>query len=112
MAEKGNKKKAIKISNFTINICKKLKIWYNNFIGISPSGKATVSESVMRWFESNYPSHNVATRLNSLVVFIQKQLRPLACCSLSPQIQVICGVPVLIKPRLISLVVFIQKHLE
>ena len=26
-------------------------------IGVSPSGKATDSDSVIRWFESSYPSH-------------------------------------------------------
>ncbi len=30
----------------------------NMHIGVSPSGKATVSESVMRWFESIYPSQS------------------------------------------------------
>ena len=33
--------------------------YYNGvvFIGVSPSGKATDSDSVIRWFESSYPSH-------------------------------------------------------
>ena len=29
-------------------------------IGVSPSGKATDSDSVIRWFESSYPSQNRA----------------------------------------------------
>ena len=28
-----------------------------SYIGVSPSGKATDSDSVIRWFESSYPSH-------------------------------------------------------
>ena len=29
-------------------------------IGVSPSGKATDSDSVIRWFESSHPSHEKA----------------------------------------------------
>ena len=45
--------KTLKI-NKKCDIIEKLN---ENFIGVSPSGKAVVSESTMRWFESNYPSH-------------------------------------------------------
>ncbi len=31
-------------------------IYNNNVIGVSPSGKATDSDSVIRWFKSSYPS--------------------------------------------------------
>ena len=38
-----------------------LRFGYNmklsKHIGVSPSGKATDSDSVIRWFESSYPSH-------------------------------------------------------
>lgn len=39
---------------FSSEIDKILKVIY---IGVSPSGKATDSDSVIRWFESSYPSH-------------------------------------------------------
>ena len=31
------------------------------FIGVSPSGKATDFDSVMRWFESSYPSFIISS---------------------------------------------------
>ena len=31
-------------------------IYNDNVIGVSPSGKATDSDSVIRWFKSSYPS--------------------------------------------------------
>ena len=34
-------------------------------IGVSPSGKATDSDSVIRWFESSYPSQIVIIRTSS-----------------------------------------------
>ena len=34
------------------------RVCYNKTdLGVSPSGKATDSDSVIRWFESSYPSH-------------------------------------------------------
>ena len=33
------------------------KLYRQLNIGVSPSGKATDSDSVIRWFESSYPSH-------------------------------------------------------
>ena len=50
-----------------------LKSWHavanTIFIGVSPSGKATVSESVMRWFKSNYPSQTWSTNKTRFVFF-------------------------------------------
>ena len=37
-------------------------------IGVSPSGKATDSDSVIRWFESSYPSQIVIIRTSSYFV--------------------------------------------
>ena len=34
-------------------------------IGVSPSGKATDSDSVIRWFKSSYPSHFGIIRTSS-----------------------------------------------
>ena len=47
---KTEQKCLIKSTNFA-------KIARYKFIGVSPSGKATDSDSVIRWFESSYPSH-------------------------------------------------------
>ena len=41
-------------------------------IGVSPSGKALVSESSMRWFESNYPSQK-ANSPSFFIFFVCKK---------------------------------------
>lgn len=69
----------------TIPLDKTLLSTYNSWhIGVSPSGKATVSESVIRWFESSYPSHIVLLKRllpqyidrKSLYIFFSQKSRP------------------------------------
>ena len=53
-------------------------------IGVSPSGKATDSDSVIRWFESSYPSHGYhilykecASKYNIWFLFYMRLFSPL-----------------------------------
>ena len=41
--------------------------------GVSPSGKALVSESSTRWFESNYPSQRESTAFWQCFFLLKKQ---------------------------------------
>ena len=45
-----------------------------NHIGLSPSGKATVFDTVIRWFESSQPSQNKQVARNSDFFFILQAL--------------------------------------
>ena len=42
--------------------------------GVSPSGKATVFDTVIRWFESSYPSQNRQVARNSDLFIILQAL--------------------------------------
>ncbi len=50
-------------------------------IGVSPSGKATDFDSVIRWFKSSHPSHVGAKYALLRFSFWKKIIRPLPCSS-------------------------------